>query len=132
MCKKCRELESELKEASEKVFNWRNLYEHEKYVREAFQKDAQGGRNSEYWMKQSRYWRQQYEEAVSNNIDGDNLHNDMGCIVGGNSNKKDDPLERPKRKRRIGTKTEMKYLRSLLDNPKALWKEIEGLKGGSQ
>ena len=61
------------------------------------------------------------------------IDSDMGIIVGKEVTEKaskEDP--KPKRQRRIGTKTETKKFRKLLDNPKDLWKDLNGLEGGVQ
>lgn len=88
---------------------------------------------SEWWRERSDFWRDEHPESPGNNFDGDRLHNDMGFIAGKES-QEPSPQETPKPKRgkRIGTKTEIKKFRALLDNPKNLWNDLNGLEGGAQ
>jgi len=92
--------------------------------------------SSDYWYERYEEYHNKYLEQLreeGNNITGDNLHSDMGFIVGKES-PEPSPKEthKPKRKKRIGTKTEMQKFRALLDNPETAWKEIMGQEGGAQ
>ncbi len=75
----------------------------------------------------SDYWYERYKEY------GDSLHSDMGFIVGKESPEPSpEETHKPKRKKRIGTKTEMQKFRKLLNDPETLWKDLEEQKGGAE
>jgi len=118
MCKKCEGIERKLRKSLE-----------------ANQKIA---RQVQSW----RFWYFQTTDELKSQADfwhglatdrGNDIYGDIGFIVGKESlepSPKETP--KPKRKKRVGTKTEIKKFRALLDNPKTLWEDLNGLEGGVQ